>query len=101
MNKNILIVVIGLLLVIATEGTAEQRVVIEINGMSCKLCPLAIKKSLMKTEGVVKANVSLEQQRARLIVKDTVSDESIMNALKKAGPYEGRIIEKHLIDDSN
>jgi mercuric ion binding protein len=94
-NVFIFIAVCFLVTVISAEAI-EENVVIEIEGMTCRLCPLAIKKSLLNIEGVVKAEVSLKDQTALVTVNKSVSNEALVEALKKAGPYKGRIVERYL-----
>lgn len=72
----------------------EQNVVLEIEGMSCKLCPLAIKKSLLNVEGVREVKVSFKDKKAWLTVEDSVSDEILIKAVEKAGPYKGKVLER-------
>jgi mercuric ion binding protein len=62
---RILAIFVFILLTVIYGETAEQNVVINIEGMTCKLCPLAVKKSLLEVE-----------------------------AVKKAGPYKSKIIER-------
>lgn len=72
----------------------EQNVVLEIEGMSCKLCPLAIKKSLLQVEGVRDVKVSFEDKKAWLMVEESVSDEILIKAVENAGPYKGKVLER-------
>lgn len=87
--------VVVLLLVIAVHVEAAQRnVVMEIEGMSCYGCPVTIEKALKKVKGVIEAEVSFEKKKAWLTVDDSVTDKMLIDAVQKAGPYKGKVIEE-------
>lgn len=86
--KKIVLVLILLSAIFAQTKTA----IIKIEGMTCPLCTTAIKKSLKKTNGVIKAKVRLNTQKATVIFDDTkVSKKILLIAVKKAG-YSGKIM---------
>lgn len=94
MMKKVLALLVAALLLSAVSVHAAQRVVMEIEGMTCALCPLAIKKSLAKVPGVSEVNVSFEEKKARLIAEDAVTDQTLEEAVRKAGAYRGEVIER-------
>jgi len=65
---------------------AKRSVTLEIEGMDCAHCALAIEKSLGKLEGVTKASVSFSTEKA-IIEYDAqrVSMEKIKQAVEDAG----------------
>ncbi len=73
---------------------AEQHVVMDIEGMFCNMCPLAVKKSLEGVEGVKEVKVSLKEKKAWLTVDDSVTDDALVKAVSKAGPYKGKVIDR-------
>lgn len=77
----------------------DQYVEIEIKGMTCPLCPLAIKKSILDVKGVKDVNVSLREEKAWLRVDEAVSNETLLEAIKRAGPYTGRVIDRKNINE--
>ena len=83
-----------MLLVPVTVMAAEEQVVIDIQGMTCNLWPIAIKKSLVGIDGVKKVKVSFEEKKSWLTVEESVSDEQLLKAITKAGPYKGKIVER-------
>lgn len=87
-------IAILLLLIAAHVEAAEQKVVMEIEGMTCELCPIAIKKSLEGIKGVRSVKVSFQEKKAWVTAEETVTDDMLLNAVKKAGEYKGKIIEK-------
>ena len=73
---------------------AEELVVIDIEGMTCDLWPIAIKKSLVGIEGVTAVKISYEEKTGWVTVDEAISNERLLEAIKKAGPYTGKIKER-------
>lgn len=94
MKRAIVTMVLSVLLLAAGYALASQQVVMEIKGMTCELCPIAIKKSLEKVAGVKNVKVSFEEKKARLAVDDAVTDKILEEAVRKAGAYTGKVIER-------
>ena len=87
MKKLILLVILGSFL-FAEVKTA----IIKIDGMTCPLCTTAIKRSLKKLDGVIKAKVRLNTQKATVKYNDkSVSKKELIDAIKRVG-YTGRIL---------
>jgi mercuric ion binding protein len=78
----------------STILAAEERVVIDIQDMTCSLCSVAVRKSLADTEGVSEVNISFKEKRGYLIVEESVTDDELLQAIMKAGSYKGKIIER-------
>jgi len=70
---------------------ADKIAVIEVSGMTCPLCTVAIKRSLKKTPGVLKAKVKLNTKKATVRFQDDLNISRLLEAVKKAG-YEGKIL---------
>ncbi|MCR4327724.1 MAG: heavy-metal-associated domain-containing protein [Nanoarchaeota archaeon] len=65
---------------------------ITIEGMHCASCAANIERSLKKVSGINSANVSMMTRKAIIECEDTVKDEELKHAVKKAG-YEAKEIE--------
>ena len=87
-------VLVAVLLLTAGYALAAQQVVMDIKGMTCELCPIAIKKSLEKVAGVKSVRVSFEDKKARLTVDDAVTEKTLEEAVRKTGAYTGKVIER-------
>ncbi len=75
---------------------AKEEVVIKVAQMHCPLCTTAVKKALVKVEGVEKAKVTLETKLAVVVAKDGIDDKTFLEAVKTTG-YEGVMVSrKHL-----
>jgi len=56
---------------------AEQTVTMDIEKMSCALCPLTVRKAMERVDGVRKVDVDFDNKRAIVIFDDakTTADE--------------------------
>ncbi len=86
-----------LLLTLALFGVIfakEQSVKIKIEGMTCPLCTMTIKKNLKKQKGVIKAKVKLNSQMANVKFDDSlIKKEKLLEAIKEVG-YKGEFIKE-------
>jgi len=82
----------------ASAEAADQRVVIDVEGMSCSLCVTAINQELRQTEGVVKARASLKTGQAEVVVPEDFPLELLLEAVAKTG-YTGKIAGIQKIQD--
>lgn len=94
MKRLIGTAMLSLVLLTAGYVLAAQQMVMDIQGMTCELCPIAIKKSLGKVKGVNSVKVSFEEKKARLVVDDAVTDKALEDAVWKAGAYKGKVLER-------
>ena len=69
-----------------------KKAKIEVSGMHCASCASNIERSLRKTPGVKSANVSLLLKKATAEFEDSVSEEELKKAVKRAG-YNVKSIE--------
>jgi mercuric ion binding protein len=82
----------------SVTADAGQQVVMKIQGMTCQLCSLAVKKALSAVEGVNDVKVSYDKAEARMKVSNTVKDQVLVDAVARAGPYKGRVIKRNPIE---
>ena len=82
---------IFLILVLFSFSFAKV-VVIHVEGMTCPLCTMAVKKSLKKIDGVTKVKVRLHTKKATVTIDKKVGKKALLNAIKDAG-YRGKIEE--------
>jgi len=83
-----------LLLFWSASNAAEQTVIIKIEGMTCPLCTMTIKKNLKKQSGVLKAKVKLNTNTATVTYEDnTITATKLLHAIEEVG-YRGNI-ENH------
>ena len=56
-----------------------------VEGMMCEHCKARVEKALSEVEGVLSANVSLEEKKASVELEKEVSDEVLKKAVEDAG----------------
>ncbi|NPA73395.1 MAG: heavy-metal-associated domain-containing protein [Epsilonproteobacteria bacterium] len=84
---------IFLTVMIASLYAEVKTVVIEVEGMTCPLCTTAIKKSLKKTKGVIKAKVKLSTKKATVTYDNKLTNKTkLLKAIEKVG-YKGKILK--------
>ena len=81
-----------ILLSLSTLIFAYQKAIIKVDGMTCPLCTMAVKKSLKKVNGVIKVKVKLNTKKATVIYKKEGIEDKLIKAVKKAG-YNGKLIQ--------
>ena len=84
--------ILGIGLILSLGLGAEKIAVIEIKGMTCPLCTVAVKRSLQKTPGVFKAKVKLNTRRATVRFQDNLDTDKLLEAIRAAGGYKGKIL---------
>ncbi len=67
-----------------------KKITLSIAGMSCQGCANTVKGALAGVEGVRRADVSLEQTQARLVLEDAGSVDDLVSAVQEAG-YEASL----------
>ena len=76
------------LIVLATPALAGEpkTAVLDVPSMFCSLCPVTVRKALMRVPGVLEAKADLATKRAEAKYDpDKVSAESLANAVSDAG----------------
>lgn len=77
------------------EGTITQEVTFKVDGMTCKICPLTIETTLKKLDGVVDADVSYKDQKAKVHYEEgKVTVDEIMKTIENAGNYKATLLNK-------
>lgn len=94
LRNTVLIGLVSSALVFSTAHSGETRTVtLNVENMTCALCPLTVRKSLEKVAGVIKAEASYETKTATVTFdpeKTTV--ETLTQATTNAG-YPSRLKE--------
>ncbi|GCD82503.1 heavy metal translocating P-type ATPase [Parageobacillus thermoglucosidasius] len=72
-------------------GVATEKVMLDIEGMTCAACAARIEKGLQRMEGVERATVNLATNSAVVEYKEgIISVEAILEKIKKLG-YKGQV----------
>lgn len=65
---------------------APKTVTLNVSGMTCATCPIAVKKALTRVEGVTSVDVSFEKKEATVAYDDAKVTESVLlKATEDAG----------------
>ncbi|HEY9099420.1 MAG TPA: mercury resistance system periplasmic binding protein MerP [Thiobacillus sp.] len=72
---------------------AVRTVTLSVPGMYCAVCPITVKKALVKVPGVSKVNVSFEKKEAAVTFDDAKTNiRALEDATFEAG-YESKLKE--------
>ncbi|MFC4324251.1 heavy metal translocating P-type ATPase [Litchfieldia salsa] len=75
-------------------GIQTETVTMPITGMTCAACVNRVEKGLNKVEGVIKANVNLANEKAKIeYLPDVTKTDQLIKAVEKAG-YEAKLEEE-------
>ena len=67
-------------------AAATQTVVLDVQNMTCELCPITVKKSLEQVQGVVSAKVDLDKRTATVqFDPDKAAPTVLVKATTNAG----------------
>jgi mercuric ion binding protein len=70
----------------AALGAATQTVVLDVQNMTCELCPITVKKSLEQVPGVASAKVDLDKRTATVqFDPDKAASAVLIKATTNAG----------------
>ena len=84
MKKIVFACVLSIVSTMATA--AEQTVQLLVPDMNCSACPITVKKSLQKVNGVKSASVDYDSKTATVVFDDAVTTtQQLMDATKNAG----------------
>ena len=61
-----------------------MKKIINIEGMACKHCVMAVKNALSKLSGVIEVNVDLSNKTA-IVEGESLSNEILVEAIEDAG----------------
>jgi len=84
--RTLITVLTFLIALSAPAWAATQTVTLSVTGMTCKACPITIKKALNKVDGVENIEVSLEKKEAVVTFDDAKTTvEALVEATTNAG----------------
>jgi mercuric ion binding protein len=85
MRRLLSLLVIALLPLAALAGT-PQTVVLDVQNMTCPVCPITVKKALQKVPGVANARIDLDSKTATVkFDPDKASTAALVKATTDAG----------------
>jgi copper chaperone CopZ len=79
----------------ATAPVPSRLVTLEVGGMVCAACVNKVQTQIAKVPGVSRVEVSLADQKARVLCAGDVADTALTAAVRRAGPeYLGLVVER-------
>jgi len=83
-HKILTFIVIGLLT--SPLFAAEKTIVLDVEHMTCPVCPITVKKSLERVDGVKDVTISFADKTASVTFDDAIAnDEQLTKATTNAG----------------
>ncbi len=75
-----------------TRSSAQYRVVLSVEGMSCEGCALAVREAIRGVPGVLNVSVHLDRSEATVVLamRQKATFDNILDAVRKAG-YEANV----------
>lgn len=81
---------VAVLIPLAALATTPQTAVLDVQNMTCNLCPVTVKKSLEKVPGVSQARIDFERKTATVTFdQDKTSTTALIKATTDAGYPSG------------
>lgn len=80
-------ILLAVLITLTTPSwAASETVTLSVPGMDCPVCPITVKKALVKVPGVSRAEVDFDKRQAIVTFDNAkASVDSLMRATKDAG----------------
>lgn len=82
----ITVVLLNFTLLMPLNAAESKTVVLDVPGMTCKFCPITIRKALEKVPGVIKATADYDSKSATVIFDPAITNA---NELIKATANSG------------
>ncbi len=73
---------------------AEEVFVIDVEGMTCEMCQIAVKRAISQINGVKRLLTSLNNTIAVVIAQDGTKEDLLLKAISNTGNYKGTVIGK-------
>lgn len=69
------------------QAAESQTVVLDVPGMTCKFCPITIRKALEKVPGVIEAKSDYESKSASVVFDPAQTDVAALTAATANAGY--------------
>ena len=84
--RNCIATLLAALLPLTTLAATPQTAVLDVQNMTCGLCPVTVKKSLEKVPGVSQAQIDFEKKTATVTFDaDKTAAAALIKATTEAG----------------
>jgi mercuric ion binding protein len=84
--RNYLAATLALVIPFTVMADGQQTTVLDVQNMSCSVCPITVKKSLQKVPGVTDAKIDFERKTATVRFETGKADAAaLVKATTEAG----------------
>lgn len=84
--RNLLAAAFALVIPIAVLASGEQTAILDVQNMTCGVCPITVKKSLQKVPGVTDARIDFDRKTATVRFDTGKADvAALVKATTEAG----------------
>jgi len=78
MKRSIITVAVVFVFSAHTAWASERTVTMDIQNMTCALCPITVSKAIRGVNGVKAVSVNLEGHSAKVTYEDTLAKEEVI-----------------------
>ena len=78
----------------APAFAAIQTVTLAVPDMNCAVCPITIKKALLKVKGVKTVQVEFDQRQAKVKFDDTKTNTAALTQATTEAGYPSSVVDK-------
>ena len=93
MNKPSLLL-LALAVVSAPAFAAMQTVTLAVPDMNCAVCPITVKKALLKVKGVKTVQVEFDQRQAKVKFDDSKTNIAALTQATTEAGYPSSVVDK-------
>lgn len=84
--KKLPAALLAVLVLAASAWASPKTVILNVSGMTCRACPITVKKALEKVSGVSKIDVRYEKKQVVVTFDDTKTNiDALVKATTNAG----------------
>jgi mercuric ion binding protein len=80
-----------LLLTSLNALAATRTITLDVPGMTCKFCPITVRKALSKVDGVIEAKSDFESKSATVTFDDTKTSEKVLTEATASAGYPSSV----------
>ncbi len=87
MKRFLMILSVTIILIIPSIAAAEKTVTLDVQNMTCALCPLTVRKALEAVDGVSEVKVSNDDKTVVVIFDEAKTDIAVLTAATTNAGY--------------
>lgn len=92
--KKLAVIALGFVFISAPAFAATQTVTLAVPDMNCAVCPITVKKALLKVEGVKTVKVDLDQRQAAVQFDDAKTGTAALTQATTDAGYPSSVMGK-------